>query len=99
VRGHTVALRRIVPEDAGLERAPIEALQGGDAVENAAILRRIFDGERGPCRDIVLLNAAAVLIVSGLVNDLRQGVELAAKTIDSGAVRVLVERLQPERSE
>ena len=55
----------VAPEEFGLLRAPLSALEGGDAAANAAILRAIFAGERGPRRDVVLLNAAAVLVAAG----------------------------------
>jgi anthranilate phosphoribosyltransferase len=58
------------------------------------ILNGIFSGQTGPPRDVVLLNAAAVLVVGGLANDIRTGITLAANTIDSGAVTHLVESLQ-----
>jgi anthranilate phosphoribosyltransferase len=93
VRGSHVVLSTITPEELGLTRAPLESLTGGDASANAAILRSIFDGERGPRRDVVLLNAAAVLVTAGLVLDLRVGMELAAHTIDSGAVNALLAEL------
>lgn len=83
----------VTPEDAGLSRAPMEALIGGNAQENAAIVRAIFSGQRGPQRDIVLLNAAAVLVAADLSPDLPTGVALAARTIDSGAVTELVAAL------
>lgn len=73
------------PEEAGLRRAPLSALQGGDATENAAILRAIFARETGPRRDIVLINAAAALVAGGIVKDFRAGVDRAAHAIDSGA--------------
>jgi anthranilate phosphoribosyltransferase len=94
VRGSHVVLSTITPEELGLTRAPLESLTGGDASANAAILRSIFDGERGPRRDVVLLNAAAVLVTAGLVLDLRVGMELAAHTIDSGAVNALLAELR-----
>jgi len=83
----------LAPEDVGLERAPLAAILGGDARENAAILSAIFSGQRGPHRDIVLLNAAAVLVAADLSPDLATGVGMAAKTIDSGAVTELVNAL------
>lgn len=89
-----MSLQTIVPEDAGLQRAPLSALQGGDARENASILRSIFAGEKGPRRDVVLLNAAAVLIVSGMARDWKHGVARAAMAIDSGMVSKLVQELQ-----
>jgi anthranilate phosphoribosyltransferase len=93
VRGETITLSTILPEDLGLHRAPIDSLQGGDAATNARILRSIFSGEPGPRRDVVLLNAAAVLVTADLAPDLRSGLALAAKTIDSGAVTALVANL------
>lgn len=79
-------LSNFSPEDAGLKRAPISALRGGDAVENAAILQAIFHGEKGPRRDIVLINAAAALVAAEMATDFRAGIEGAAEAIDSGAV-------------
>jgi anthranilate phosphoribosyltransferase len=90
VRGNTVSLRQIAPGDAGLTPAPITALRGGDAKENAEILRSIFAGETGPRRDVVLLNASAVLVAAGVAKDMAEGVTRAAAAIDSGgATRVL----------
>jgi anthranilate phosphoribosyltransferase len=93
VHNGIVTLSTITPEDAGLERAPMETLIGGDATTNAAILKAIFAGERGPRRDIVLLNAAAVLVAADLAPDLITGVALAARTIDTGTVTSLVTTL------
>jgi anthranilate phosphoribosyltransferase len=90
VRDGTVTFHTLIPEDAGLPPAPFAALTGGDAATNAAILTAIFSGEPGPRRDIVLLNAAAVLITAGLAADLPAGVALAARTIDTGAVTALI---------
>jgi anthranilate phosphoribosyltransferase len=75
----------VTPEDFGLPRAPLDALRGGDSQENAALIRNIFDGQDGPCRDVVVLNAAAALVVAGQAVDFREGAELAAKALDSGA--------------
>jgi anthranilate phosphoribosyltransferase len=93
VHNGIATLSTITPEDVGLQRAPIETLQGGDARTNAHILTAIFSGETGPRRDIVLLNAAAVLVTADLAPDLRTGITLAARTIDSGAVTKLVAAL------
>ena len=98
VYGDAITFDRITPEQVGLHSAPIESLRGGDAKANAAILREIFAGEHGPRRDVVLLNAAAVLITAGLIpastpfrhEAFRAGIALAAETIDSGAVTALV---------
>ena len=89
----TITLSTLIPEDLGLRRAPIDSLRGGDAATNAAILRAIFAGEHSPRRDVVLLNAAAVLVTAELASDLPSGLLLAAKTIDSGAVTELLTAL------
>ncbi|MBI5129802.1 MAG: anthranilate phosphoribosyltransferase [Rhodopseudomonas palustris] len=83
----------ISPEDAGLSRAPAEALKGGDAEANAVALRAVLEGMPGPYRDVVLLNAAATLIVAGKARDLKDGVALAAKSIDSGAAEARLKKL------
>jgi anthranilate phosphoribosyltransferase len=93
VHNGIVTVSTLTPEDAGLTRAPLDALTGGDAQTNAAILTAIFRGEPGPRRDIVLLNAAAVLVAADLAPDIPTGVALAAHTIDSGAVTELIARL------
>jgi anthranilate phosphoribosyltransferase len=96
VHNGIVTLGTITPEDVGLTRAPIETLQGGDAHANAQILTAIFSGEKSPRRDIVLLNAAAVLVTADLAPDLITGIALAAKAIDSGAVTKLITALRTE---
>lgn len=75
----------VTPEDAGLPRAPIEAIKGGDAAHNAAALLAMLEGAPGAYRDTVLLNAAAALIVAGRATNLRDGVAQAAGAIASGA--------------
>src|SRR5215470_9477476 len=75
---------RVRPEDFGVPRARIADLQGGDRTENAQIIKRILAGESGPRRDIVLMNAAAALLVGGKARDLKEGVALAAHSVDSG---------------
>jgi anthranilate phosphoribosyltransferase len=76
----------VTPEDVGLTRlADPSALRGGDAVENAAIARSVLSGEMSARRDVVLLNAAAACLVAGLAGDLREGVDVAARSIDDGA--------------
>ncbi|MHB8538156.1 MAG: anthranilate phosphoribosyltransferase [Candidatus Dormibacteria bacterium] len=75
------------PRDVGLEPAPFDAVRGGDAATNAATIRSVLDGERGARRDVVLLNAAAVLVAGDHVTTLLEGVAVAAGSIDSGAAR------------
>jgi anthranilate phosphoribosyltransferase len=96
VHNGLVTLGTLTPEDVGLTRAPIESLRGGDAGTNAQILTAIFSGEKGPRRDIVLLNAAAVLVTADLAPDLPTGIALAAKAIDTEAVTALVSALRTE---
>ena len=71
--------------DTGLPYTPVEAVRGGDKEQNAATMRSLFQGEPGPVRDMVLLNSAGVLLVGDLVATIREGVQLAAEIIDSGA--------------
>lgn len=81
------------PSDAGLPLATREALAGGSAADNAGMVRRLLDGESGPRRDIVLLNAAAALLVANRVSTLRDGVAMAANSIDAGRARGVLQRL------
>jgi anthranilate phosphoribosyltransferase len=76
-----------------MPRAAIGDLQGGDREENARIIRQVLGGETGPRRDIVLMNAAAALVVGGKAQDLKDGVGLAAASIDSGAAAAKLARL------
>ena len=89
------AVRRfqITPEDAGLPRADISALRGGDAEANALALRALLDGTPGPYRDVVLLNAAAALVVADHAADLMKGVAIAAAAIDDGRAAGALEAL------
>jgi len=82
---------RIVPEDAGLPRHPLTAIRGGGPEYNALALHRLLQGEHGPYRDAVLLNAAAALVVAGQASDLREGVEEAAEVIDKGLAKALLD--------
>jgi anthranilate phosphoribosyltransferase len=81
------------PLELGLPRATRADLAGGDAEENAAIVRAILDGEMGPRRDVTLLNAAASLVAAGVAGDMRVGLALAARSIDSGSARAKLDRL------
>jgi anthranilate phosphoribosyltransferase len=86
----------VTPEDAGLERATLDELKGGEPAYNAALMRGVLAGEKGKLRDIVLLNAAAALIVAGRAADLREGAAIAADTIDSGKAAAVLDRLVAE---
>ena len=85
---------RVTPEMAGLPRAAIEELAGGDAEENAAILYDVVTGIPGPRRDVVLFNAAAALVAGGHAADLKEGVARAAEAIDSGMAAVTLQKLR-----
>ena len=91
IRSFTVS-----PADAGLPTAPIEAIKGGDSAFNAAALQSLLQGAPGAYRDTVLLNAAAALIVADRAADLREGVSLATRSIDSGAAFGALETLRRE---
>ncbi len=98
VRDGIVTITTMSPEDAGLTISPITALRGGNAQTNAQILNSIFQGEPGPRRDIVLLNAAAVLVTADLATDIPTGIALAAHAIDTRAVAELISNLATNHS-
>jgi len=81
------------PEDVGIKPGKLADICGGDAEENARIARDVLSGKPGPCRDVVLMNAAAALLVGEKVETMRQGVELAAEVINSGAALRKLEEL------
>jgi anthranilate phosphoribosyltransferase len=83
----------VSPEQVGLKRARPDDLRGGDAATNAAALRALLDGETGPYRDIVLLNAGAALLVAGKAERLQDGVRIAAEVIDNRHARHTLDRL------
>ena len=83
----------IHPEDAGLPTHPFKDILGGTPAENAVAFRALLAGEKSAYRDAVLLNAAAAILVAGKASDLKQGVEIAAESIDSGAAKAAVEKL------
>lgn len=85
VREGNVHSYEVTPEEFGLKSAPITALAGGDAPENARIIREILGGEKSPRRDVVLMNAAAALVAAGKAEHLKDAVGLAANSIDSGS--------------
>jgi anthranilate phosphoribosyltransferase len=93
VREGMVRSYTLRPEDFGLARSTIGELMGGDREENARIIRAILDGEAGARRDIVLMNAAAALVAGGRARDFKDGVGLAAQSIDSGAALRKLEAL------
>ncbi|HET6182079.1 MAG TPA: anthranilate phosphoribosyltransferase [Acetobacteraceae bacterium] len=84
----------VTPEDAGLPRAPVAAIRGGDAAANAAAIRALLGGARSPYRDTVVLNAAAALVVAGKAADVRAGAALAIRALDTGDAAAVLERLR-----
>jgi anthranilate phosphoribosyltransferase len=95
VRGESVEEYVLEPEDFGLSRADVDAIAGGTPTENAADLEGILDGSvTGPKRDVVLANAGAAIYVAGEAASLREGVEAARQSIESGAAREKLEALQ-----
>ena len=81
------------PTDVGLPKASSASLKGGDAQQNAAIIRRVLAGESGPTRDVVLLNAGAALFIAGAAGSLEGGISRAAAAIDRGDARRTLERM------
>jgi len=84
---------KITPEEFGLQRADCEDIVGGDARENAKITRSILDGDKGAKRDMVLLNASAAFVVSGICRNFGDGIQIAADAIDSGKARQKLDHL------
>lgn len=93
VSGGKVSNWTLSVADTGLPVTPIEAVRGGDRAANAKTMRELLDGAGGPVRDYVLLNSAGVLLVGDLVTNIRDGVQLAARTIDSGAAKDRMESM------
>jgi anthranilate phosphoribosyltransferase len=91
LEGGSIRTFEVTPEEAGLTRVGGDALKGGDAEANAVALAAVLDGMPSAFRDVALLNAAAALVVAGRARDLKEGVALGTKSLDSGAA---VERLK-----
>jgi anthranilate phosphoribosyltransferase len=89
----------VVPEDFGLQRARLEDIRGGEPQHNAHLMRDLLAGIGGPLRDIVLLNSGAALLVAGRVTTVEAGIELAARSIGSGAARRVLEELVARTNE
>jgi anthranilate phosphoribosyltransferase len=83
----------VVPEDFEMAEAPLDAIRGGTPAENAAMILRIYEGESGPRRDVVVMNAAAALVAAGAAENFAEGARLARAAIDSGAAREKLARL------
>jgi len=85
VRGGAVRRFTVTPEEFGVTRAPLESIRGGTPTENAALIQRILEGEAGPARDIVVVNAAAALVAADVAANFREAAGLASFVISSGA--------------
>ena len=92
-RGDSVQTFYVHPADFGLAKASPEALKGGDAATNAAIVRSVVNGAAGPQRDVVLLNAGAALFVAGVTGTVKAGIAKAAAAIDGGSAKDVLEKL------
>ena len=84
-RDGTVRSYEVDPEEFGMKRATLADISGGDAVQNAAIVREVLSGKKSPRRDVIVLNSAAALVAAGRVDRLADGIPVAEKSIDSGA--------------
>src|SRR5579859_3493774 len=87
IKNGSVRRFKVTPENFGISAAPVEAVRGGSANDNAATIREIFNGADGPRRDIVVLNAAAALVAAGTVTTLSEGALLAAEAISTGKAK------------
>jgi anthranilate phosphoribosyltransferase len=94
VRERTVRKFSVTPEEFGVKRAPIEAVRGGTPAENAALIRRILEGEDGPPRDIVVINAAAALVATRVSKNFRDAADMARAAIDYGKACETLENLK-----
>ncbi|HHC07604.1 MAG TPA: anthranilate phosphoribosyltransferase [Actinobacteria bacterium] len=96
LRDGEITHAEFTPEDFGVARSSLEALVGGDAEENAAITRAVLAGERGPRRDVVLVNATPAIVAAGLAEGFVPAMDLAAESIDSGAAAEVLARVVEE---
>jgi anthranilate phosphoribosyltransferase len=92
-REGSVRSYEVEPEEFGMKRATLQEISGGDAAENAAIIRAVLGGGKSPQRDVVLLNAAAALVAAGRAERIAEAIPVAAKSIDSGAAAAKLEAL------
>ncbi len=96
VQGSTVEEFTIDPQELGFAASSKEDILGGSAEENAQIIRDIFEGKKGPKRDVVVLNTAFALYVAGIAKTPKDGIALAETSIDTGAAKAALERLVTE---
>jgi anthranilate phosphoribosyltransferase len=92
LKGGEITHAEFTPEDFGVARSALDDLRGGDAAENAGITRAVLSGERGPRRDIAIVNAAPAIVVAGLADGFADAIELANQAVDSGDALGVMER-------
>jgi anthranilate phosphoribosyltransferase len=83
----------MTPEEYGFKTAAVKEIVGGDAKDNAIIVRNVLDGEKSPKRDMVLLNASAAFVAAGLCDEFKEGIKIAVDSIDSGNALKKLDRL------
>jgi anthranilate phosphoribosyltransferase len=93
INNGTVTTYTVQPEDFGISRSPIAAIRGDNPIVNAQIIRDVLKGNRGPCRDVVIINSAFALAASGVAATPHEGMKIAAESIDSGAAVKKLEEL------
>ncbi len=93
IGGGRVEVQTIEPEQFGFKRCPLEKLQGGDAEQNAQIVREILAGEKGPKRDIVVLNGAYALVAAGLATGIEEGISKLQAVLDNGKAQEKLDAL------
>src|SRR5512146_1825033 len=93
VREGRVRSYEVTPEEFGFPRAGLQAISGGDASDNAAIIRELLEGKRSACCDVVMLNAAAALVAASRADHIRDALPLAAQSLDSGEARRKLEAM------
>ncbi len=93
LKNDTVSTFQMTPEEYDFERAGLDDIVGGDAKENANITRQVLSGEKSPKRDMVLLNASAAFVAAGLCTDFKEGIQIAADSIDSGKAQAKLDQL------
>jgi anthranilate phosphoribosyltransferase len=96
IKKDKISRQTIDPKKFSFKNTPSDALQGGSIEENAKIIHRILSGEKGPKRDIVMLNSAYAMLVAGRAKTVSKGIELANEAIDSGAAKRVLENLVKE---
>jgi len=96
LRNGNIHEKKFHPEELGLSCQPVTAIAGGEPQENAALLLGVLQGQRGPRRDVTLMNTAAALVVGGQAESFKQGFEIAGDAIDSGRALALLERMRSQ---